>query len=266
MDATAQSEMINATAQKIHGFPLDFGIRHGRICKNILCVEDAMKIQEVMGNQQPNLVEEKRCNKCGVVRPFSEYQFYNREHNKLRPYCKVCAKEINRRYEKKNFQKRRADARERSREWYRGLKGKEKETYLEKVRNRFKKLHPILRHAVIEGYGGKCACCGETTTAFLNVDHVNNDGYIARKNGHHPTSAQQFLRWLIKNNFPKTFQLLCWNCNLGKAFNGGICPHQGGSTVIRKRSRTERSEKPSPSVEGDDMTSTHGESHGSLLN
>lgn len=33
--------------------------------------------------------------------------------------------------------------------------------------------------------------------------------------------------WLIKNNFPSGFQVLCCNCNYGKNSNHGICPHKG---------------------------------------
>ncbi len=33
-------------------------------------------------------------------------------------------------------------------------------------------------------------------------------------------------RWIIKNNFPEEFQILCFNCNSGRHINGGICPHE----------------------------------------
>jgi hypothetical protein len=31
---------------------------------------------------------------------------------------------------------------------------------------------------------------------------------------------------LKKHNFPGGHQILCWNCQQGKRFNNGICPHQ----------------------------------------
>jgi hypothetical protein len=34
------------------------------------------------------------------------------------------------------------------------------------------------------------------------------------------------LRYIIKNNYPDDFQILCANCNWGKQLNGGVCPHQ----------------------------------------
>jgi len=77
-------------------------------------------------------------------------------------------------------------------------------------------------------YGGnppKCACCGESGLRFLTIDHINNDGGKHRKLG---LTGARLYRWLIKNNFPKEFQILCYNCNCGRARNGGICPHKKG--------------------------------------
>ena len=38
--------------------------------------------------------------------------------------------------------------------------------------------------------------------------------------------------WLKNNNFPEGFQVLCFNCNCGKARNKGICPHSGKTELI----------------------------------
>ena len=79
-----------------------------------------------------------------------------------------------------------------------------------------------LRSEVIAAYGGRCACCGETTPEFLSVDHMNNDGAQHRKH----VKSGQFYPWLKRNGFPKDgFQLLCMNCNSAKGFFGE-CPHQ----------------------------------------
>lgn len=100
------------------------------------------------------------------------------------------------------------------------------------------------RNAVIAAYGSKCACCGETEQKFLTIDHVHNDGHMARKNKLHPHDTLNFYRWLAKHGFPSDFQLLCMNCNFGKSRNNGVCPHQEGSTTIPKGSTTKRSEVP----------------------
>lgn len=82
-----------------------------------------------------------------------------------------------------------------------------------------------LRAAVIEGYGGKCNCCGCDWDEFLTIDHVNNDGK-AHRDELGPNATLIIYREAIKTNFPPRYQLLCWNCNMGKSFAGGMCPHK----------------------------------------
>jgi hypothetical protein len=63
---------------------------------------------------------------------------------------------------------------------------------------------------------------------FLVVDHINDNGLEhrnsigqgIRKIG----SGSVIIAWLIKNNFPEGFQLLCANCNMAKQSGG--CPHK----------------------------------------
>lgn len=81
-----------------------------------------------------------------------------------------------------------------------------------------------LKAKVIAGYGGACACCGETYHLFLSVDHINNDGGQKRKEGYQ--GGPTFYKWIIDNKFPSDLQILCHNCNFAKHLNGGICPHQ----------------------------------------
>lgn len=112
---------------------------------------------------------------------------------------------------------------------------KKKSEYLAKKRqdpefceqNRKRQLfhYYALRDAAYEAYGGKrCVCCGETTEQFLSIDHVHNDGAKHRREEMNGSSTAIY-RWLKKNGYPPGFQVLCMNCNFGKARNGGICPH-----------------------------------------
>lgn len=86
------------------------------------------------------------------------------------------------------------------------------------------------RDIIYIAYGNKCNCCGESNKLFLTIDHVNNDGYKIRqrnKNGNYSAPfSGHYYKQIIKANFPSDLQLLCWNCNCGKARNGGICPHK----------------------------------------
>lgn len=85
-----------------------------------------------------------------------------------------------------------------------------------------------LRQQVLEAYGNKCACphCPETNPAFLSIDHIGGGGNSHRRNI--VGLSRSFYAWLKQRGYPKEgFQLLCYNCNLGRAFNGGKeCPHQ----------------------------------------
>jgi len=95
-----------------------------------------------------------------------------------------------------------------------------REEYNRKQRDR----NRMLKLKVINHYSkGKncCACCGETTYEFLSIDHVNENGSEHRKH----VKGTYIIQWLINNNFPNGFQILCFNCNSAKGFFGE-CPHK----------------------------------------
>ena len=85
-----------------------------------------------------------------------------------------------------------------------------------------------LRQLIFNHYGNMCACCGETESLFLSIDHVNNDGASERrskKDGKRLTGINFYIQ-IVKENFPDRYQILCMNCNFGKYRNGGVCPHE----------------------------------------
>lgn len=91
---------------------------------------------------------------------------------------------------------------------------------LDTSRERRARQHREIREKAFAGYGGKCACCGETTFEFLAIDHVNGGG----KKDKMTRNNYQIARYIINNNFPADFQVLCHNCNMAKGFFGE-CPH-----------------------------------------
>lgn len=100
--------------------------------------------------------------------------------------------------------------------------------YRRKRKHHFNKIHKEYRERVkkkvFEHYGLKCACCGESNPKFLTLDHINGGGTKERKKNSNSVISM-FLK-IIKNNYPKDYQVLCWNCNLGRQHNKGICPHR----------------------------------------
>ena len=93
-------------------------------------------------------------------------------------------------------------------------------THLEQCREHNKQYHRKIHRIVLEHYGLRCACCGESTYEFLELDHINNDGTKHRKE-----IGTNINHWLYKNNFPDGFQTLCSNCNNAKG-RWGECPHK----------------------------------------
>lgn len=80
----------------------------------------------------------------------------------------------------------------------------------------------FIKDEVFAQYGGyECSCCGESVKEFLTLDHINNDGSKHRKT----IRGSAIYNWAKQNNFPPIFQVLCFNCNCGRARNGGVCPH-----------------------------------------
>lgn len=78
------------------------------------------------------------------------------------------------------------------------------------------------RQQVISHYGGICTCCGLDDLDVLSIDHINGGGNRHRRII--GDSSYQMYKWIIKNNYPEDFQVLCMNCNLAKAH--GVCPHE----------------------------------------
>lgn len=87
-----------------------------------------------------------------------------------------------------------------------------------------------LRLRVLDAFGRICNCCGESEKRFLTLDHVNNNGFEER--GKRKTH-EIYNRSLLPEH-REEYQLLCWNCNMGKAHNGGICPHVDGRAEYLK--------------------------------
>jgi predicted restriction endonuclease len=119
-------------------------------------------------------------------------------------------------YFKRYYAAHKEEIKARAREYY--------ETHREEQRARQNAKLEEIRKIVLEHYGSRCACCGETEPQFLNIDHVNSDG-AAHRRALGNLVGSSFYRWIIKHHFPNDLQLLCCNCNMAKGLYG-ICPHQ----------------------------------------
>lgn len=66
----------------------------------------------------------------------------------------------------------------------------------------------------------ECECCGEKSVEFLSIDHIDGGGTKHRKQ----IGRGNLYNWLVKNNFPEGYRVLCHNCNQAIGMYGK-CPH-----------------------------------------
>jgi hypothetical protein len=213
-----------------------------------------------LGNQQGSLgrnnVEIRTCRKCHEEKTIDQFPvgciikgIEYRRHS-----CKNCEAARKKDYYNTNIEGIRADQNRKAKLRYNSDLKKYRCQSAEWARH----YREEYRNKVLDHYGRKCACCGETTEKFLTVDHVHNDGYIARKNklhGRFVGSGSDIYRWIVKHGFPKHFQILCMNCNFGKFMGKGICPHQEPSTAISQESTPKQVEKPGSLYRDEDIAS-----------
>lgn len=139
----------------------------------------------------------KVCPRCDRDKTIAEFGQDSSRSDGLQCWCKDCRKESNKLYYDANPEKFYIWGRQRHRE---------------------------LREALIKGYGGSCACCGEVAFEFLCIDHIHGGGNADR--AQHKSDIA-FYKWLLQNGCPKdNYRLLCHNCNMAIGFYG-YCPHEG---------------------------------------
>ena len=65
----------------------------------------------------------------------------------------------------------------------------------------------------------QCKRCDVKGYDFLTIEHLNTDGAEQRRE----INPQQIYRFIIDNDFPDDYTVLCWNCNCSK--KGKECAH-----------------------------------------
>lgn len=97
-------------------------------------------------------------------------------------------------------------------------------SYCERCREAQLSYQKSIKQKVVDAYGGKCQCvwgCDVKDLGFLSLDHVNNDGKTHRLS----LGRSNVYADVLRQGCPDIFQVLCYNCNFGRAKNKGICPH-----------------------------------------
>lgn len=144
----------------------------------------------------------KFCNRCKQFKTPEEFSCNRRKKDGLDIYCKPCAVKRCREYFLRKPQVQRAY----KRQWISEQK--------EKV---------FLHYS-----GGKIGCvsCNYSDQRALSIDHINGDGAEHRREIKH----ENIYRWIVKNNFPSGFQVLCMNCQFIKGLENGEIGRRKDST------------------------------------
>lgn len=148
-------------------------------------------------------------------------------YNHLKEYLPDIVKKIDSDYA--NWFQRRYHGDEEYKANYYDRQHRRYETYREKrlaeKKEYHKKTYPITKEKVLMHYTNgimRCQChkCDVTNPHFLTIDHVNGDGAAHKKQ----IKNRRLYQWLIANNFPDGFTVLCYNCNCSKGANN-VCGH-----------------------------------------
>lgn len=163
-------------------------------------------------------METVKCYVCKQVKPVTEFV---KSGGRKVYECKECKRVRSRGYGKKY------------REMYPDRVKEQLKRYRGKMLQYQRGKYLSLKLEVINAYGGKCACCGESNLCFLTIDHINNDGNIERKTAGKKTGTTMY-RSLKKSGFPQgRYQVLCANCNFAKQHDpvGHRCAHANAINI-----------------------------------
>lgn len=153
----------------------------------------------------------KQCRRCKKDRPATEFYKNPRLKDGLQSYCKACCLSVNDEWRIANRQSSNA--------------------------SRLKYSHD-LKDRVFAKYGPKCAQCGFSDVRALHLDHVNNDGFLDRKQvdalGVRRGSRVSILQKALKDTAGR-FQILCANCNVTKAWEFEKSRRALGLCRVRRR-------------------------------
>jgi hypothetical protein len=177
----------------------------------------------------------KTCSKCGKEKALHEFPTVKPRGKYARPFswCKECKY-----FQQSESRRRKLDEyKEKCRKYYQAHKERHyentyrwKQSNPEKVKDTNRRYFSSLRDKVFDHYGRRCSCecgCREKPYKFLTIDHISGGG-----NRHLKSIGQNLYKWLIDNGFPTGFRTLCFDCNMGRQVNSGVCPAIEGSTTI----------------------------------
>ncbi len=169
--------------------------------------------------------EIKVCRVCNQSKNMCEFPF-SKPKGKYENRCKECRNEKQRRFRQTP----------KSKEWRKNYQQTEKYKeqskecaqrphHKKQARENQRKRRKIIKIQVISHYSKeqmKCCRCGFDDMRALSIDHIEGGGVKHRKSLNF-IGGCAFYRWLVKNNLPTGYQVLCMNCQFIKRVENQEC-------------------------------------------
>ncbi len=140
----------------------------------------------------------KTCIKCGIKKSLLKFDRHQTTKDKRQSWCRTCKNDYRR-------ERRRLKI---------GCNANEYENYRKQHLITCRRRNTSYRQVVIEHYSPNVCCskCGFNDIRALSIDHINGNGALHRKE----LGNKNIYQWLVENNFPSNFQILCMNCQFIK--------------------------------------------------
>jgi hypothetical protein len=165
----------------------NYKLKHTEETKKVLSCKTTIQMHEKW-NKTGFLLDEKYCINCKQIKPVSEFGSCCTHFDGLSTFCLECSR-------------------------------------IQKLNDYYARKKACLIY--YSGNPPKCQCCGENIYGFLSIDHMNNDGGKHRREMISEGTDSSIYSWLVSHDFPEGFQVLCFNCNLGREHTEDkICPHK----------------------------------------
>ena len=199
--------------------------------------EEERKAKQKEYNSTPEAKAKRKATRNKIENKVKEKEYRERPEvkakrllNERKPERKAKKKEYQKKYNATYYSTPEAKAKKSTPEY---------KAYLKK----YQKKDDVQRLKILQAYSKRlsnsdvpcCNCCGlNEYLDFLALDHIM--GRVEMDSmpelvaiGYSSTLENNKLKdWIIRNNFPDGFQILCHNCNFAKGYprNNGKCPHE----------------------------------------
>jgi len=183
-----------------------------------------LKAKQQRDLRRLKLESENKCRDCGQIndslfKRCTSCRNRTKEFNRnriLTKLCLICGNKIDNEFQICSICKiKNLNSREKRLSLGKCSSCGKKREFLEKVlcnlcSNKEAEKHFLLKKEVMQVYGGKCQCCGDSGLGRLSIDHIKENGAEHRRQ----LKTSSIYKWLKKNNYPKEFRVLCMSCNL----------------------------------------------------